>query len=263
LSSCLEHRLEFEAKRQGAKVLAVIPAREHSRRVPRKNVRLLGGSIGKPEPLVCWTFKVAKQAESLDRIVVSTDDEKVKKLAEEYKIEVPFFPRPPELSEDVDSALVLEHCLKFLSDKDGFKPDFVCLLQPTSPFRFPEDINSCVRIARETGCDTVVSVRKVTEFPQWMFRPVTDFGELRLKPYLGTNLTGDALISQYLPKLWYPSGAVYITKAELVREGRIFGKDIRGYEMPYWRSLDIEEEEDFIIAEAILKWRKNQARFGS
>ena len=125
-------------------VLAIIPARKGSRRVKRKNVRLLGYAIGKPEPLVCWTFKVAKQTETLDRVVVSTDDPKVRDLALEHGIEVPFFPRPAELSRDVDTVLPMMHCLEFLEKKDDYRPDWVCLLQPTSPFRFSEDIEKAV-----------------------------------------------------------------------------------------------------------------------
>lgn len=239
-------------------VLAVIPARKGSRRVKRKNVRLLGFSVGKPEPLVCWTFMVAKQAKSLDRIVVSTDDEEVRDLALKYGVEVPFFPRPAELSEDVDTSLVLKHCVDFLEGKDGYKPSFVCLLQPTSPLRIPEDIDHCVRIAMETGCDTVVSVVPVSQHPFWMFKGEEVNGKLVLKSYEGIDLAGDVLVSQNLPKLWYPNGAVYITKADLIKKGRIFGRNIRGYPMPLWRSIDIEEEVDFLVAEAILKWKTEE-----
>jgi len=237
------------------KVIGVIVARKHSRRIKGKNLRLLGYSIGKPEPLVCWTFKCARQAESLDRIVVSTDDPKVRDLALEYKIEVPFFPRPPELSVDCDTALVLQHVVEFLEEKEDYHPSHVVLLQSTSPFRYPEDINHCVEIAKKTGCDTCLSVRKVTEFPQWMFRPMTTDSDIRLEPYLGVDLVGDVLVSQTLPKLWFPSGAVYVTKTEFIRKGRIFGKDIRGYEMPPERSIDIENETDFHVAEVILEER--------
>lgn len=233
-------------------VLAIIPARKGSRRVKRKNIRLLGG-----KPLVCWTFNVAKQAESLDRIVVSTDDKKVKDLAIKHNVEVPYFPRPKELSEDVDTALVLKDMVDFLWKKEDYQPSHIVLLQPTSPFRFPEDIDRCVKVAKKTDCDTVVSVRKVTEFPQWMFKSITD---LHLKPYLDINLTGEVLVSQTLPQLWYPNGAVYVTKAELIRKGRIFGNNIYGYEMPRWRSIDIEEEVDLLFAEAILEWRRKMGK---
>jgi len=231
-------------------VLAIIPARKGSRRVKRKNVRLLGG-----KPLVCWTFEVAKQAKSLDRIIVSTDDKKVRDLALKYNIEVPFFPRPSELSKDVDTTLVMIHCLRYLEKKEGYKPSLVCLLQPTSPFRFPEDVDRCVKIAKKTDCDTVVSVVQASQHPYWMFKPEEKNRQLILKSYEGIDLSGDVLVSQNLPKLFYPNGAVYITKTNLILNGRIFGRDIRGYEMPKWRSIDIEEEVDLLLAEAVLKWK--------
>lgn len=249
-----------EYRMPNTKILGVIVARKHSRRVPRKNVRLLGYSIGKPEPLVCWTFKVAKQAESLDRVVVSTDDKKVKRLAEEYKIEVPFFPRKPELSEDVDSALVLRDMIEFLEEKENYKPDFVCLLQPTSPFRFTEDIDKCCGIAKQTGCDTVVSVVKISQRPEWMFKGEEANGGLVLKPYLDVDLAGNVLVSQNLPRLWYPAGSVYVIKTKLIKKGRIFGNCIIGYEVPRERAIDIENPLDFDVAETFLKkWREKGA----
>lgn len=238
-----------------SKTLGVVVARKHSRRVPRKNVRLLGFSIGKPKPLICWTFRVAKQAKSLDRIVVSTDDEEVRDLALKYGVEVPFFPRPAELSRDVDTALPLKHCLEFLEKKENYKPNLVCLLQPTSPFRLPEDIDECVRIAEETGCDTVLSVVPVSQHPFWTFKGEKNGEKIVLKPYEDVDLAGDVLVSQNLPKLWYPAGSVYVTKTELIKKGRIFGNNIIGYEVPRERAIDIEEEVDLLIAEAILKWR--------
>lgn len=225
-------------------VLAVIPARKGSRRIPRKNVALLGG-----KPLVVWTFECAKKAESLDRIVVSTDDEEARDLAVQHGVEVPFFPRPKELSEDVDTALVLKHCVEFLREREGYMPSHVCLLQPTSPFRAPKDIDVCVEKAVTTWADTVLTVRRVRERPEWMF--TRDGG--KLSSYLKVKLEGDVLVSQNLPELWYPAGSVYVTKTELILKGKIFGEKMVGVEVPPERALDVETLDDLAYAEFMLK----------
>ena len=121
-------------------VVGVIPARRGSQRVKRKNVKLLGG-----KPLVAWTFEEAKRVKRLDRLIVSTDDEEVKRLAEEYGVEVPFFPRPQEICGDVDSGLVLQHAVKFL-EGTGYEVKAVVLLQPTSPLRTSHDIENALFI---------------------------------------------------------------------------------------------------------------------
>jgi CMP-N-acetylneuraminic acid synthetase len=243
----------FYKRMEKSQVLAVIPARKGSVRIPRKNTRLLGFMLVNPQPLVSWTFKCAKKAALLDRIIVSTDDEKVKDLAEKEGIEVPFFPRPKELSTDCDTALVIKHAVEFLSDKEGYKPRWVCLLQPTSPLRRPSEIDRAVEIAEKTGCDTVISVRKVREFPQWMFKGEEENGVLALKAYETVKLSGENLVSQSLPTLWYPTGSVYVMTYETVMDGLIFGRKIYGFETPMETSIDIETEDDLLFAEFILK----------
>ena len=239
------------------KALGVVVARKGSKRIKRKNIQPLGG-----KPLVQWTFECAKKSKKLDRIIVSTDDEAVRKLALIYEIEVPFFPRPPELSEDIDTSLVLKHAVEFLEDKEGYKPTHVTLLQPTSPFRDPSDIDACIKIAEETECDTVITITEVSQHPFWMFKSETGKkGFTRLKPYRKVDLAGDVLVWQNLPKLYYPAGSVYVTRTELIKKGRIFGNSIYGYVIPRDRAIDIEEEIDLWIAETIIERKKHISRW--
>ncbi len=229
-----------------AEVLAVIPARMGSRRVPRKNIRLLAG-----KPLICWTFECAKKAESLDRIVVSTDDPEVKSLAERFKIEVPYFPRRRELCEDVDTTLVIADIVRFLEEKEGYKPSHIVTLQPTSPFRLPSDVDACVDLALTTKAEAVLTVRKITERPEWML--IYDVNKRFVSSYFNVDLAGNVLVSQNLPQLYLPSGAVYVNTYNLIMKGRMFSKRMAAVEIPLERSIDIEEEVDFILAEALLK----------
>lgn len=212
----------------------------------RKNIKLLGG-----KSLVCWTFEEAKKAKSLDRLIVSTDDEEVKRLALEHDIEVPFFPRPPEISMDCDSGLVLAHAVKFMEEKAGYYVKAVVLLQPTSPFRTSEDIDAAVRMYEAGAFDSIVSVVEVTQHPAWAFRLRSDGS---LESYLGFPMRYlSGLIAQDLPSLFFPNGAIYILRKELALEGRVYGGNVGGYIMPKERSIDLEEEKDFKLAERILK----------
>jgi N-acylneuraminate cytidylyltransferase/CMP-N,N'-diacetyllegionaminic acid synthase len=233
-------------RRGESEVLAVIPARMGSRRVPRKNVKPLGG-----KPLIVWTFECAKKAESLNRIVVSTDDPEVKDLALKYGIEVPYFPRKKELCEDVDTTLVILDIVKFLEEKEGYRPSHIVTLQCTTPFRLPTDINECVDLALTTKADTILTVRKITERPEWML--IYDINRRYVSSYFNVDLAGNVLVSQSLPTLHYPAGSIYVNTYDLIMKERMFGKRMAAIEVPIERAIDIEEEVDFIIAEALLQ----------
>lgn len=230
-------------------VLGIIPARGSSRRVPRKNIKQLGG-----KPLIAWTIEAAKEAKSLNDFIVSTDDIEIAKICRSWGARAPF-KRPATISTDCDSSLVLRHAIKWYEHhyKDCFVTHAVCL-QPTSPFRQGHDIDRCVQIAQTMkDAETVLSVCQVRQHPAWCF-------ELdamsKLKSFLQTDLAGDNLVWQNLPLLLYPNGAVYVTRRDLIISEdyvpRIYGDILYGYTMPKARSMDLEEEVDFIQAEAIL-----------
>lgn len=145
--------------------------------------------------------------------------------------------------------LVLRHAVDYLERK-GYPVDVVVTLQPTSPLRKAGDIDACVTKLLETGADSVVSVREVTEPPQWMFRIESD----RMAPLTDVDTAKlGGMIFQDLPKLYMPNGAVYATRKNVImKEGRIYGKDCRAYPMPLERSIDVEEPIDLTVAEAIL-----------
>lgn len=227
------------------KFIGIIPARSGSVRVPFKNIKPLAG-----KPLIYWTIKAALGS-MLERVIVSTDSRRIAQMSRRYGAEVPFT-RPKEISADVDTGLVLRHaagCLK----KAGYRPDWFALLQPTSPMRTAQDINNCILLCDDPnhgdGCDSVVSVYPASQYPQWMFVEQEGY----LKRYMDLDLSelrGDVLISQNLPKLLYPNGAVYMVPRRLAEKGIIFGNRIRPYIMERERSLDLEEEWDFEVAES-------------
>ena len=230
----------------GEAVLGVILARGGSKRVPRKNIKELGG-----KPLIVWTIEAAQKAKTLDYCLVSTNDDEIAKISRQYGAHVPF-KRPARLGEDVDSIEPTIHAIKKYEKKKKKTVSHVVMLQPTSPFRTADDIDECVRIAKVTGVDTVVSVKKVTEYPEWMFE-MKPFSH-ELIPFMGIELEGSNLISQNMPFRVYPNGAVYVVKRETAMSGRIFGDRIYGYTMPIERSIDLEEEYDFMTASAMIPY---------
>lgn len=207
---------------QDTTVLGVIPARGGSRRVPRKNLKKLGG-----KPLVVWTIEAAKKSALLNYFLVSTNDAEIARISREHGAEVPFT-RPEEISVDCDSTEVSLHALKWYEREKKETVDYVCLLQPTSPFRTPHDIDACIQIAKNTKADSVISVTKVQQHPYWCLSNKSPYDN-ELTPFLEVRLEGGNLVSQNLPLVWYPNGAVYVTRRDVVLEGRTFGKHILPY----------------------------------
>ena len=217
-----------------------------SRRVPKKNIKMLGDHP--PKPLIAFTIEEAKKAHSLDYFLVSTNDEEIAKISKAWGAHVPF-KRPEPISEDIDSVFCLKHALEWYERKKQQKVSHVCCLQPTSPLKNSDDIDRCIQIAKETDADTVISISSVKQHPFWMFSLQPN---QQLTPYMDIDLEGDNLVWQKLPILFYPNGAIYVTKRDLILQNRIFGDQIYGYMMPTERSIDLEEEFDFIVCSALL-----------
>jgi len=133
-------------------ILGVITARGGSRRVPRKNARLLCG-----KPLIVYTIEAAQRSKLLTRLILSSDDDEIIQIARDYGVEVPFV-RPAYLATQTAlSVEVLIHAAKFLENKEGYKPDIVTILEPTSPLRTAEDIDNTLRL-HGTGNDSAVCI---------------------------------------------------------------------------------------------------------
>ena len=185
----------------------------------------------------------------LDRLIVSTDHPEIARIAREYGAEVPFV-RPAELAEDVASELVTQHAVRFV-EAEGYAVQIALTMQPTTPFCSAEDIDACIRKMLETDLDTVFTGCEVHERPEWMYRR-DQSSEGRVIPFTGRLVQGDAGISQKLPKLYIPNGAVWATRrAVLMEQGLITGPEAGIVVMSRERSVDIDEPIDFIVAEAI------------
>lgn len=224
-------------------VLALITARGGSKGVPRKNLKPVAG-----RPLIAWTIQAARGARRVDRVVVSTDDAAIAEVAKAWGASAPFL-RPAELASDqATSREVALHALDWLALRQGYQPDWLLLLQPTSPLRLAEDIDRAVDLARASGARAVVSVCPAHPHPQWCQR-LDETG--RLHPWVEGN--GLAQRRQDLPPAYALNGAIYLVRAQdLMAGGDWLGPDTLAYLMPAERSLDIDSPWDLHLADLVL-----------
>lgn len=229
---------------KGKTILAIIPARGGSKRIPGKNIKLLAG-----KPLLAWTIETAKKCKLIDRLIVSTDSPEIAKVAQKYGAEIPFL-RPKNLATDKATTRdVVKHAIIFLQKKEGFLPDLIVLLQPNSPFLQPEDIELAILQIEKTKSNSCFSVKKISERPEWMY---TKQGE-KAKPFLASKF--NLKQSQALPEIFVVNGAVYVVKTEfLLKNNEIVDlKNTSVIAMPKERSIDIDTPFDFTIAALLAK----------
>ena len=233
----------------------VIPARGGSKGVPRKNIRLVCG-----KPLIAYTIETALAARHLFyRIIVSTDDEEIADVARRHGAEVPFM-RPAELAGDnVPMVPVLQHAVQFVEQQDKVRSDWVCLLQPTDPFRTVEDIEEALRLAQAGGCDSVISVVQVFSVHPILMKRIENG---RLLPYCIEEKEGTRR-QDYQPPAYMRNGAIYLTKRDVLMErDSIWGDVIRPYVMPPERSVGVDSELDLKLVEFLMGERLGREKSG-
>src|SRR5689334_142912 len=192
------------------RVLGIITARAGSKGVPGKNLKMLGD-----RPLIDYTIDAANDT-PLDRLILSTEDAKIAKVARELGCEVPFM-RPSELARDETPHLpVILHAVQWLRDHENYVADVVVTLQPTSPLRSAADIAAALRMLELSGADSVVSVNEVAAHahPMRMLKVDAD-GSAKL------FVTGEPVRNrinrrQDLPKAWVMNGAVYACRTDVL-----------------------------------------------
>lgn len=240
---------ELMVKLSENRILAIIPARGGSKKIPRKNIRLLAG-----KPLIAWTIELALKSKCISRVLVSTEDAEIADISKKYDAEVPFL-RPTELANDEISDLpVCQHALTWLAEHETYHPETIVWLRPTCPLRRIQDIDSAVNKLNTSGADCVRSVSIVKEHPYWMKLLEQD----RLKPLIEGKDETTYYQRQLLPPVYHLNGVVDVVRAEnVIEQGRLFAGDMRAYVMPPEFSLDIDTERDFMLAEVIIKRQEN------
>jgi CMP-N,N'-diacetyllegionaminic acid synthase len=224
------------------KILAIIPARGGSKGVPRKNIRLVAG-----KPLIAYTIAAALAATRLDRFFVSTDSEEIAAVAGAHGAGVRL--RPAALAEDQTSTLaVLQHHLRELA-AEGYEPDAVMTLQPTSPLRTARHIDDAIaQFAADLRADSLVSCIAVPHIfhPRSVMRRDADG---YLTPFLGE--TGPTRRQEKEAVFARNGAAVYITRTSQLAH-YVFGGRLLPFFMTEEDSLDIDTEDDLIRADRIL-----------
>jgi len=225
------------------KVLGIVPARRGSKRLPRKNMQLLGS-----KPLVAWSIEAARGARRLDRLVVSSDDPEVLDLAARYDATLPLV-RPAELAADDSPAIdYVRHAVAELEGAGQGPFDAIAILQPSSPFTASTDIDATIELLAASGADSAVSVVQLDHAIHPLKMKVLDGN--RLLPYLEEER--GRMAAHELPEIYVRNCSVYVTRRASIERGLVIGDDCRGYVMPRERSLDINEELDLQFAEFLL-----------
>ena len=222
------------------KILGIIPARGGSKSIPKKNIALLLG-----KPLIYYTLREAAKSRLLDAFIVSTDDEEIAEIAKTLGADVPFL-RPKEFAQDLTSDLpVFQHTLSWLKENRGWDPEILVNLRPTSPLRIADDIDKVISFILETGCDSVRTLsRGKTPFKMWYF----DDNEYKISPLMSTEhyeKLGTDVPRQLLPQnIYCQNNMVDATRTKFIKDGRIYGPDIRGLIIEARRSTDIDGPDD-------------------
>jgi CMP-N,N'-diacetyllegionaminic acid synthase len=225
---------------------AIITARGGSRGIPGKNIRPVAG-----KPLIAWTIEAAFAATLLDRVIVSTDSPEIADVARRYGAEAPFM-RPADLAQDDTPGIEpVLHAALWLEENEGYRPDLIMLLQPTSPLRIPEDIDRAIELIHEKSADAIVSVTPAEAHPYWM-KQIDGSG--RMTDFIKLDHPIDR--RQDLPEVFVLNGAIYLARYEVLVEQKTFFTDNTfSLVMPAERSLDTDTPWDLYLADLILKDR--------
>jgi len=225
--------------------IAVIPARANSKRVPRKNIRLFLG-----KPIIAYTIEAALASGLFARVIVSTDSEEYAEIARQFGAETPFLRGDALAGDHVPISAVTVDVLERLDPDGSLYPD-VCQLMANCPLRTAEDIQDSYRQFSESGARTQISVTRSGWLNPWW--AMTRDDQYHLEPIFKEALTQR---SQDLPALFVPTGAVWWAKSAMLRQEKTFHTpDRRGWEIPWFRAVDIDDEDDWLLAKALMQVR--------
>lgn len=225
--------------------IAFIPARGGSKRFQKKNIAPLNN-----KPLLAWTLEAALDSGLFDKIVVSSDDEAILQVAQDYgRNQVDLHHRSEVLSGDkVTTAQVLVSLLTELQQQ-GEHYDQCCLLLPTCPFRDAADIQASQQLLDET-VDSVISMKPSPIVPDFVFRALD--GQVADPFVKDSSVFKGKTRSQEYANLFYPNGAIYWAWTQsFSQQANFYSPNFKIYAMPEFRSVDIDIEEDLIYAHAI------------
>ena len=238
------------------KNIAIIIARSGSKGVPNKNIKILNG-----KPLMAWTIEAALDSGMFDTVMVSTDSEEYAKIAREYGAEVPFL-RSEETSRDNSNSwdAVAEVIAKY--KELGREFDTLMLLQPTSPLRDADDIKDAYRVHSQRMGNALFSVCECDHNPLLtrMDNGTMSYGkpeETLLASIVEKSLGKMSAYKrrQDMPRFFRTNGAIFMVRVDAFEKVRkSYDESCYMYLMPQDKSIDIDTELDFIMAEAIMSY---------
>ncbi len=221
------------------KIIAIITARGGSKGLKNKNTMILDG-----HPLISWSIREAKKSKYIDKLILSTDNHEIMKIAKNYDCEIPF-KRPKNLSGDSIKTLdVVFHALKKIKEKF----DYVLLLQPTSPLRTVHDIDSAINECISEQRPSCVSVCNFDKSAYWLVNVI----HKSIIPFYEKKNSR----RQKSPKIYFYNGAIYFAEISWLKKKQDFiSTETLPYIMPFSRSVDIDSIEDFNLAQYFMNER--------
>jgi pseudaminic acid cytidylyltransferase len=222
--------------------IAIIPARGGSKRIPGKNIKPFLG-----KPIIAYSIQAALDSGVFDRVVVSTDSEKITEIAKEYGAEVPFY-RPGELCDDhTATAPVITHALEWFIQNNS-KPDYACCIYATAPFLKPEYIKEGYEKISNNNCSSCYSI---TTFPFPIFRALRINEKGTLEMYWPEH---ELTRSQDLEAAYHDAGQFYWVNTEkFLKNPKLYANDSLPVVMPRYLVQDIDTMEDWKMAEYLFK----------
>jgi len=223
---------------QRKKILALITARGGSKGIPQKNIKLLGG-----KPLISWTIDAALKSKHIDRLILSSEDEKIIDIAKKSNCEVPFV-RPRNLAQDETPSMdVIMHAIEQIEEAY----QYLLLLQPTSPFRSSLDIDRIIEACILQNCEMMISVAKLKKHPMFMYQ----LNGPCLKSFFAAE---EQLRRQDMPAAYEHNGALYLSSIEFLKKVKSYNvPEARAFEMVGLANIDIDDPVDLQYAEFLLE----------
>ncbi len=227
--------------------LAIIPSRGGSKGLPGKNIKELCG-----KPLIAWSIEAGSKNKYIDEVMVTTDSQEIANIAKQYGANIPFL-RPKELASDTATTFdAAKHTIEFYKNELNKEFDYIVLLEPTSPLREVLDIDNAIEKLLRSNANSIVGICK-TEDQNPAFLVKKD-GNGFISGYENKDMK--VLRRQEIEDIYFFEGSLYISDITtyLYRKS-FYHKDTIGYEVPKYKALEIDDIYDFIMVEAIMKYK--------
>jgi CMP-N,N'-diacetyllegionaminic acid synthase len=230
---------------KGKSVIAIIPARCGSKGIPGKNIKFLCG-----KPLIAWSIQAGLESHYIDEVMVTSDSKEIGDIAKKFGANVPFI-RPAELASDFAPSIdVIRHTINFYQYTQGTHFDYTVLLEPTSPLRVSKDVDEAIlQLLENPKATALVGICKAASLnPAFL---VKKNHENFLVGYENPNMK--VLRRQDTEEIYFFEGSVYISETTtLLSKNTFYHENTLGYELPKWKSFELDDLDDFVIVEALM-----------